>query len=114
MDSATYGQMLFNLFGVLLLLISMLYVLKKLRYKRYASDKAIKILHVLSLGNKEKLAVVQVHDTALVLGITAHTINTLHQFPYQQPLAPADATQPAAAGFAQQLKQLLKSDKIEA
>jgi flagellar protein FliO/FliZ len=40
-----------------------------------------KVLATTSLGPREKIVLAEIGDTWLVLGITAHSINTLHSMP---------------------------------
>lgn len=64
---------------------------------------SLKILAVLPLGNREKLALVQVGEQQLLLGITPQQIQCLYQL--EQPLdLPVKPNSPAFAGLLQQWK----------
>ncbi len=41
----------------------------------------MKTLAIMPLGPKEKIVLMELSDTWLILGITAHSINTLHTVP---------------------------------
>jgi flagellar protein FliO/FliZ len=68
------------------------------------------------VGQRERVVVVEVGATWLVLGVTSNQVNTLHSLPAQAAAAPAaagtaDARDPRIAGaanlFAQKLRESL-------
>lgn len=73
--------------------------------------QVVKVVSSSSVGQRERVVVVEVAGTWLVLGVTSNQINTLHSLPAQ-----AVATAPAATGaaarnpvdlFAQKLRESL-------
>lgn len=62
------------------LIIAVLYGLKyaMTRPLSLKADKTIRITHQLAIGSKERLLCVEVEGTRLLLGMTPHTISTLH------------------------------------
>ncbi|MCE2680172.1 MAG: flagellar biosynthetic protein FliO [Burkholderiales bacterium] len=67
---------------VLGLMLGLAWALKKFGITRtLTGNHFIKTLAVMSLGAREKIALVEVGETWLVLGITPHAINTLHSMP---------------------------------
>lgn len=67
---------------ILPLIFGFLYALKYLlnRPFRRKSTPVIQMTHQLSIGAKERLLCVEIEGTRLLLGITPHTITTLHVF----------------------------------
>ncbi len=63
-----------------------------------------KVLAMSALGPREKVALVEVGDTWLVLGMTAHSINTLHSMPAGS--IELDNPQNPAASFAKMLERV--------
>lgn len=62
------------------LMIAVLYGLKYAlsRPLNFKNDKTIRITHQLAIGSKERLLCVEIEGTRLLLGMTPHTISTLH------------------------------------
>ena len=69
-----------------------------------AGQKHLKIISALPFGTRERIALIQVGDQQLVVGITAQSINTLHVL--DTPIAPEAATAPNA--FQLKLASLMK------
>jgi flagellar protein FliO/FliZ len=73
-------------------------------------NSGLKLVSRLSLGPRQNIAVVQVQDTWLVLGLTANSITPLHTLPAQA-TAPADnavASDDFAQALAAKLGKALK------
>ncbi|MDX1669540.1 MAG: flagellar biosynthetic protein FliO, partial [Limnobacter sp.] len=64
-----------------------------------------KIIQVSSLGAKEKIALIEVGDTWLVVGMTQHSINTLHSMP-KNSLKVASQTGSTSEAFSKMLDKL--------
>ena len=88
------------------------------RYRRHLpgaihrAGPELQVLGGLSLGPQQRVVTVQVGQgkqaVCLVLGVTAGSVNTLHQMPL--PEAPADTTATApSTGFAARLAQFRKA-----
>jgi flagellar protein FliO/FliZ len=68
------------LFLVLIVLLAVLYSVKKLKLGKYASNQQIKVLNMVSIGAKEKIVLIEVNQTKLVLGATPNHIETLYSY----------------------------------
>jgi len=72
--------------------------------------QVVKVVSSASVGQRERVVVVEVSGTWLVLGVTSSQINTLHSLPAQS-LPQASATEPATFKpvdlFAQKLRESL-------
>ncbi len=71
------------LYTFILLLIAigiLLYITYKIKNQNFRSDNNIKIISRYSLGTKEKLALLNVDDTKILIGMTPSSICTLHVF----------------------------------
>lgn len=117
-----------RLFGGLFFVLGMIMLaawsLRRLQRRgRALGGGSRQLVHVVgyhTLGMKEKLVVVEIEDTWLVLGITPTTISTLHTLPRpataDTPVA-TDASHDAAvppslsAAFATQLRRTLSRDR---
>ncbi len=72
--------------GIILLILATAWLVKKLGLapKKFSKNSIVNIKSSCSLGNKERVVVVEVNHQYLVLGVTAQTINVLHQYPEPQ------------------------------
>lgn len=85
--SAMLGQLSLGLVAVLIVAVGLSWFLR-----RYAmpKDGLIRVVGGLPLGNRERLLVIEVDQTRLLIGITPHQIQTLHVLaaPPAQPAEP--------------------------
>ena len=75
-----YTHMLVSLFGIIALIAVFFFVVKKFKLASYAGSKQIKILNAVSIGPKEKMLLVEVNKTVLLIGATTNHIETLYVF----------------------------------
>lgn len=79
------GHLLQTTLGLLFvigLLLALVWLLKKLGIGNATRRGGFyKVLATSALGPREKIVLVEVGDTWLVLGMTSHSINTLHSMP---------------------------------
>lgn len=84
-DSPMTGHLLQTTLGLLFvigLLLALVWLLKKLGIGNATRRGGFyKVLATSALGPREKIVLVEVGDTWLVLGMTSHSINTLHSMP---------------------------------
>lgn len=94
---AALGKLVLGLFAILAIIYGCAWAMKRLRLPTAFSNSLMKIESVISVGAREKIALLRVGDQQLVVGITSSSIQTLH-------VIPADKNA-SVAGFAQQLQQ---------
>lgn len=75
-----YWHMVFNLLGVVALMLVLLFLLKKIKLTKQVSNKHIKIINVMPIGSKEKLMLVEVNNMSFLIGATPSHIETLYVF----------------------------------
>lgn len=63
---------------VLVLIVATAWVLRRVQPGRFAHSALLKPVAQMSLGTRERIVVVEMGETWLVLGVTANGINTLH------------------------------------
>lgn len=63
---------------ILLMIFFLAWIMKKMGYSNVAGQGQLQIIASLNLGQKEKIALIQVGQQQLLVGITATQINTLH------------------------------------
>lgn len=72
---ASYYQI--SMLIMLLLFFVIVFFLKKSTIK---NNNKIKVISMLSLGVKEKIALIDVDGARFVVGVTSHTVNKIHHF----------------------------------
>lgn len=75
-----YVHIIVNLIAVLALMIGLIYILRRFKQTKYNNKQGINILHVVPVGTKEKIMLVEVNQSVLLLGATANHIETLYIF----------------------------------
>ncbi|HGN1705337.1 TPA: flagellar biosynthetic protein FliO [Providencia rettgeri] len=82
--------------GIILLILAGAWLVKKLGFapKKMGKEQILTVKSSCSLGNKERVVVVEVNNTYLVLGVTTQNINLLHQYPSGAEAAPVLPTEP--------------------
>jgi len=71
-------RMMMSLVIVLGVIFALAFVVKKLKITP-SSQKHIRTVANLSVGQKERVVVVEVNDEQFMIGVTAHSVNLLHK-----------------------------------
>lgn len=95
-------QMILGLALVLGLIVLASWLLRRFGAGPAASGSIVRIVTAASVGPREKVVLVEVHDSWLVLGVAPGRVSMLHQLPRQ---AIAAAAQPAPQGFGRWLAE---------
>ena len=104
-----------GLIFILLLIFSLAWFMRKMGYSHIAGQGQLKLLATMNLGQKEKIALIQVGKQQLVVGITASQINTLHVLEEPLDASETQATNAVSSGqdniFAKKLAETLNLNK---
>lgn len=98
-------QGLLGLVIVLAALAAFFWFLRRFSPGQSAAQGAVKVVGGVMLGPRERLVVVEVGDTWLLLGVGSGQINTLHTLPRPDHFVPSGPE--TLPGFADRLKDLL-------
>lgn len=90
---------------IVALLLGVVWLARKLSGGKGFGQGGMRVLGGVALGPRERLVLVEVGDTWLVIGLVPGQIRTLHRLPKGSSAAPAPAT-PAEANFAHWLKNI--------
>ena len=115
------GSGLIVVIGVIFLLA---WLTRRFGLQRNGKGNLLKVVSSATVGKQERVIIVEVADTWLVLGVTAGQINTLHSLPAQTipELAAATSTSPVqtptgtsfgaafAANFAKKLREVTQKN----
>lgn len=114
MSLAGMLQMLTGLLLVLLLIFGVAWMARRFgRFSGMASEH-LKVIGGLSIGQREKIVIVQAGGARLVLGVSPGGIRTLHvmdpsEFPPQEDYVGGDSQESFFGRFNQELKKRLRS-----
>ena len=101
-------QMLLGLAMIIGLIFASLWLLRRLAAPRGSAAQALRIVAGQAVGARERVVIVEVGDTALVLGVAPGQVTTLHSMPKsalpQTPPAGTVTTHP----FASRLRQMME------
>ncbi|HEX4857036.1 MAG TPA: flagellar biosynthetic protein FliO [Limnobacter sp.] len=103
-------QTTLGLLFVLVLLFALMWLLKRMGItNNHRRGGFYKVLATSALGPREKIILVEIGDTWLVLGLTSNSINTLHSMPAGS--IELDQASNPAASFAKMLERV-KTGKV--
>jgi flagellar protein FliO/FliZ len=105
-------QLLLGLALVLAMLFASLWLLKRLAAPRGDAAGLMRVVAGTAVGPRERVVVVEVGTTWLVLGVAPGRVSALAEVPRAS--LPPEADQPQPKDFASRLKQLLARDKDNA
>lgn len=104
--SSSLVQMFLALIGVLALLFACLWVLKKLTAQRGAAAGLLRVVAATTVGTRERVVIVEIGSTWLVLGVAPGQVSALAEIPRQPMTEPPHETK--IASVPQWLQQLMK------
>jgi flagellar protein FliO/FliZ len=90
-------QMVLGLALVLALLIGSLWLLRRLSAGGGAGSGLLRVIGGVAVGPRERVVLVEVGETWLVLGVAPGQVSTLHQLPRAETPAAAASTVPAGS-----------------
>ncbi len=108
MAMATLWQLTLGMLVVLGLIMAIAWLLKRSGRFQMAAGGSMRILGGLSMGARERVVLMQVGETQLLLGVAPGRIQTLHVL--EKPVA-LNAANPMPGNFSEQLARMLKKDR---
>jgi flagellar protein FliO/FliZ len=100
-------QMFLGLALVLVLMVGSLWVLKKLVSQRGENAGLLRVVAGTAVGARERVVIVEVGSTWLVLGVAPGRVSALAEIPRQSGVVqPATAAPPAGEGFPDWLRKV--------
>lgn len=110
MTEAAVLRLIVSLLFIVALILVCAWLTRRTGWLRAGSSQTIKLLGSQSLGARTFVALVEVDNTRLVLGVTAQQISLLHTLPLSPQPAQEDSAQPCpepVLSFASSLRQVL-------
>lgn len=81
LPAAGFGQMLLGLTAVIGLVFALAWLARRLGVNGQSHSPLLRHIAALSVGSRERVLIVEAGEQWLVLGVTAHSIRTLHVLP---------------------------------
>jgi len=101
-------QVVLSLAAVVLLLVGSLYLLKRISAPRGAAAGLLRVIAGTAVGPRERVVLVEIGDTWLVLGVAPGRVMPLHQLPRMAKPSANEAVVPGKEkDFAGWLKQVM-------
>jgi flagellar protein FliO/FliZ len=88
---------------VIALIYGCAWMIRRMNGMTGMNNGAIKVVSVMALGARERIALIEVGGQQILLGITPSTVRTLHVF--DEPVV--DAGNPASGDFARRLQSMI-------
>ncbi|GAA5316919.1 MAG: flagellar biosynthetic protein FliO [Candidatus Pelagadaptatus aseana] len=104
------GQVVVALMFVVAMIFALAWFFKKMGHGSLVGSQHIKLVANMPLGTRERIALVEVGDKQLLLGITAHQINTLHSF--DEPVVSSDDPKELSE-FGKKIKEIIGSGGVK-
>lgn len=84
LTSGSILQVIFSLLLVLAAVVVVAWVLKRINQPLQGAGNALKVISGVAVGQRERIVLVEVNDTWLVVGVAPGQVNALHTMPKGQ------------------------------
>lgn len=102
-------QVLFGLGIVLAAIAATAWLLKRIGPGQTSAASALRVVGGVAVGPRERVVLVDVGDTRLVIGVAPGHVSTLHQMPRPQDDPAGTVAEPLAGAFQDRLRSLIAS-----
>jgi flagellar protein FliO/FliZ len=103
--TGTLTSLIIGMVLVLAVIAATAWLLKRLAPRTYGSSSVLRVVAGAAVGPRERVVIVEIGSTWLVVGVAPGCVNTLHQMPRAADGEPAAASPGATPAFAQWLKK---------
>lgn len=93
---------------VLLVMWACAWMLKRYTGGRHAASGALRVVSAVAVGQRERVVIVEVGETWMVVGVAPGRVNALHTMARLPAAPPSGAPQPSGGGFAARFAQMLE------
>ena len=108
-SSGSILQVIFSLLLVLAAVVLVAWILKRINLPQYGAGSLLKVISGVAVGQRERIVLVEVNDTWLVVGVAPGQVRTLHTMPKAELLTQqADPPSDADGKFQGWLKQMME------
>ncbi len=108
-SSGSILQIIFSLLLVLAAVVAAAWILKRISLPQYGGGNLLKVISGVAVGQRERIVLVEVKDTWLVVGVAPGQVHTLHSMPKGElPLHPTGSSSDGDGKFQGWLKQMME------
>lgn len=104
LTAGSLAQLTLSLLAIVGLIFALSWLMKRMKFSAAHTPRDMAVLDSVSVGPRERIALIRVGDAQVLVGISAAGIVALS--PLSTPIAIAPAARPAA--FADRLRELMK------
>lgn len=101
-------QVIVSLLLVLAAVVMVAWVLKRINLPQQGSASALKVISGVAVGQRERVVLVEVNDTWLVVGVAPGQVNALHSMPKGSIPIQANTTGNPSSDFQSWLKKMME------
>lgn len=107
LSSGGLFQVLGALLAVLAAIVAMAWLLKRFGPSQLGAGGVMKVLGGVAVGPRERLVLVEVGETWLIVGVAQGQVNAVHTMTRPVDFTPQASSMPISSPFAERLKQML-------
>ena len=109
-SSGSILQVIFSLLLVLAAVALVAWILKRINLPQHGTGSLLKVISGVAVGQRERIVLVEVNDTWLVVGVAPGQVRTLHSMPKAELPIPQTGTRntPNGKTFQSWLKQMME------
>ena len=108
-SSGSVLQVIFSLLLVLAAVVLVAWILKRINLPQYGAGSLLKVISGVAVGQRERIVLVEVNDTWLVVGVAPGQVRTLHSMPKAElPIQQTDSSSDTDGKFQGWLKQVME------
>lgn len=111
LSSAYMGQLMLSLLFILGLILGLAWLVKKFNVIPQQGQRIIKILSTISVGNRDRISLIQVGEEQILISLSPGRITKLHDMTV--PVEIEHNTQVATPAFAKTLSGLMNKNKAQ-
>ncbi|MEQ1583851.1 MAG: flagellar biosynthetic protein FliO [Candidatus Nitrotoga sp.] len=109
MSSGSILQVIFSLLLVLAAVVLVAWILKRINLPQHAAGNLIKVQAAVAVGQRERIVLVEINDTWLVVGVAPGQVRTLHSMAKAELTATQAGMATGTSGkFPEWLKQIME------
>jgi flagellar protein FliO/FliZ len=101
-------QVIVSLLLVLAAVVMVAWVLKRINLPQQGSASALKVISGVAVGQRERVVLVEVNDTWLIVGVAPGQVNALHSMPKGSIPIQANTTSNPSSDFQSWLKKMME------
>ena len=109
LSSGYLFKLTLGLVGIVLLIFALAWLMKKMQLTQFSQNGLIQIVSAISVGHRDRIALIQVGEEQVLVGLTPGRIHTLHTL--KSPVSVTDSAMAGAGTFSDKFKQVLQQEK---